>query len=151
MEQRSEMNADKEAILRLMNEYCYRIDQGDLEGFADLFARGSFGIVGDPHGPDVGREALLATLRNVILYGGKPQTKHVMSNVQIDLDESGQTATAQCYITVFQALPDFPLQAIFAGHYRDRFARSAVGWHFVSRDISPDLLGDLSRHRADMA
>jgi hypothetical protein len=24
-------------------------------------------------------------------------------------------------------------------------------WHFVSRRISPDLIGDLSRHRADMA
>jgi len=146
------MNEPKKAILRLMNEYCYRIDAGDLEGFAALFEQGSFGIIGDPSGPDVGKEALLKTLQNVILYDGKPRTKHVMSNVQIDLDETGNTASAQCYLFVFQAVPpDFPLQAIFGGHYHDRFEKDASGWHFVSREISPDLLGDLSRHRADMA
>jgi hypothetical protein len=141
----------KETIARLMNEYCYRIDAGDLEGFAALFEHGSFGILGDPAGPDVGKAAVLETLRNVILYDSKPRTKHVMSNVQIDVDGSGNEASAQCYITVFQAVPpEFPMQPIFGGHYRDRFVRLADGWHFAQREISPDLLGDLSRHRADM-
>ena len=142
----------KEAIAQLMNEYCYRIDAGDLEGFAALFENGSFGILGDPAGPDIGKAAVRETLQNVILYDGKPCTKHVMSNVQIELDESGKTATAQCYMIVFQAIPNkLPLQAIFGGHYHDRFARGAGGWYFVERAISPDLLGDLSLHRADMA
>lgn len=145
------MQTAKESILRLMNEYCYRIDRGDLEGFAELFEHGSFGIIGDPAGPDIGREALLETMQNVVMYDGKPQTKHVMSNVQIDVNESGAQASAQSYIIVFQALPDFPMQAIFGGHYHDRFEKAATGWRFVSREISPDLLGDLSRHRADMA
>jgi hypothetical protein len=141
----------KETIARLMNEYCYRIDAGDLEGFAALFEHGSFGILGDPAGPDVGKAEVLETLRNVILYDSKPRTKHVMSNVQIDVDGSGNEASAQCYITVFQAVPpEFPMQPIFGGHYRDRFVRLADGWHFAQREISPDLLGDLSRHRADM-
>ena len=53
---------------------------------------------------------------------------------------------------MFQALaPDFPLQAIFIGHYYDTFERAADGWRFKTREISPDLIGDLSRHRADMA
>jgi hypothetical protein len=135
-----------------MNEYCYRIDAGDLEGFAALFEHGSFGILGDPAGPDVGKAAVLETLQNVILYDGKPRTKHVMSNVQIDVDGSGNEASAQCYITVFQAVPrDFPMQPIFGGHYRDRFVKGADGWQFAQREISPDLVGDLSRHRADMA
>jgi hypothetical protein len=47
--------------------------------------------------------------------------------------------------------PDFPLQAIFSGHYHDRFERIQASWRFVRREISPDLLGDLSRHRTDMA
>ena len=146
------MTDAKEAILHLMNEYCYRIDRGDLEGFAGLFEHGSFGIIGDPAGPDIGREALLQTLQNVILYEGKPLTKHVMSNVQIEVNATGTLASAQCYIFVFQAVPpDFPLQAIFGGHYYDRFEKSGTGWHFASREISPDLLGDLSHHRADMA
>ena len=88
----------------------------------------------------------------VTLYDGKPHTKHVMSNVQIDVDESGSTATAQSYITVFQALPpDFPLQPIFLGHYHDVFEKVGGEWRFKSRNISPDLIGDLRYHRADMA
>ena len=75
-----------------------------------------------------------------------------MSNVQIDIDASGEKATAQSYITVFQAVPpDFPLQAIFIGHYYDSFVKVDSGWRFARREISPDLLGDLSFHRSDMA
>ncbi|NIM69797.1 MAG: nuclear transport factor 2 family protein [Xanthomonadales bacterium] len=145
------MSDSKHAILRLMNEYCYTVDSGDLEGFARLFEHGSFGIVGDPGGPLQGHEAVLGMLQNVTLYDGKTHTKHVMSNVQIDVDDARGAATAQCYITVFQGLPDFPLQPIFIGHYHDEFERVDGQWRFRSRSISPDLIGDLSRHRADMA
>ena len=135
-----------------MNEYCYRIDLGDIDGFAALFAFGSFGIKGDPAGPCNGMEAMIEMLQNVILYDDKPQTKHVMSNVQIDVADDASEATAQCYIIVFQSLPpDFPMQPIFGGHYYDRFVKTVDGWVFASREISADLLGDLSRHRSDMA
>ena len=146
------MSESKAAILRLMNEYCFRVDGGDFEGFASLFEHGSFHVLGDPAGALVGAEAVRGLLANVTLYDGKPQTKHVLTNVQIDIDYSGMNAAAQSYITVFQALPpDFPLQAIFIGHYYDTFENTGDGWRFKTREISPDLIGDLSRHRADMA
>ena len=147
-----ELNEARMEVLRLMNEYCYRIDRGDVEGFAALFDNGSFGIIGDPTGPiTADRKAMLAMLQNVTLYDGKPHTKHVMSNIQIDIAASGTEAKAESYIIVFQALPDFPMQAIFGGHYLDRFSKKGQNWEFASREISPDLIGDLSRHRADMA
>ena len=146
------MNEAKEAILRLMNEYCYLIDAADMEGFAGLFEHGTFVLQGDPGGGDTGTAAMLKMLENVILYDGKTHAKHVMSNIQIDVDPSGEKATAQSYITVFQGvLPDFPLQPIFIGHYYDSFEKAAAGWRFVRREISPDLIGDLSFHRSDMA
>jgi len=139
-------------IRRLMNEYCYSIDRGDLDGFASLFANGSFEVIGDPSGPAQGTAAVRGILDNVTLYDGKTHTKHVLSNVQIDVSENGESAVAESYITLYQALPpDFPLQAIFIGHYHDRFQKVNGQWQFVSRRISPDLIGDLSRHRADMA
>jgi hypothetical protein len=147
-----DMQDAKDAITSLMNEYCYRIDRGDLEGFAELFTEGAFGIIGDPAGPSVGKEQTLSVLQNVILYDGKPNTMHVMTNVQIDVAANGNEATAQSYLMVFQALPpDFPMQAIFGGHYYDRFVKRRGNWRFASREISADLLGDLSRHRLDMA
>lgn len=146
------MSESKDAIMALMNEYCYSVDRGDLDGFAGLFARGNFEIDGDPGGPMAGSESVRAMLDNVTLYDGVPLSKHVMSNVQIEVDEGSGTATAQCYISVFQAVPpDFPLQAIFMGHYHDRFEQDGSGWHFKHRLITNFLVGDLSRHRADMA
>ena len=140
------------AIRRVMNEYCYRLDSGDFDGFADLFEHATWLVRGDARGGDTGAAAVRETLQQVILYDGRPNTKHVMSNVQIDVDESSNRAEAQCYITVFQAVPpDFPLQPIFSGHYYDTFNQTDKLWHFASREISPDLVGDLSRHRADMA
>ena len=145
------MNEAKEAIQRLMNEYCFRLDTGNLDGFADLFEHATFGVIGDPDGPCTGSEEVREFLQKVILYDGKPHTKHVLSNVQIDVAENNTEAAAQSYVTVFQALPDFPMQAIFGGHYFDRFVKTENGWCFASREISPDLLGDLSQHRSDMA
>ena len=146
------MTDARAAILALMNEYCFRLDAGDMQGCAQLFEHATWQVLGDPRGGDSGAAAVLETLKNVTLYDGKPLTKHVMSNVQIEVDRDGRRATAQCYITVFQAVPpDFPLQPIFSGHYHDAYEQLAGTWRFTRRDISPDLVGDLSRHRADMA
>ena len=144
------MQNDTNDIIRLMNEYCYRIDSGDLDGFAALFEHGTWLVGEDPTGGDTGAAAVRATLENIILYDGKPNTKHVMSNIQLDIDSSGITAHGQCYITVYQAVPpDFPLQPIFIGHYRDTFEKTEDTWRIKLRDISPDLPGNLSFHRSD--
>lgn len=146
------MPDSREQILNLMNEYCYRIDAGDLEGFAALFEDAVFHVLGDPSGGQNGAAEVLEMLGNITLYDGKPLSKHVLSNVTIEVDDEHGTATAQSYITVYQAVPpDFPLQAIFLGHYHDEFVRTESGWRFKRRTISPDLVGDLSHHRADMA
>ena len=139
-----------EEILSLMRSYCDTIDRGDLAGCAALFAQGAWGIAGDlAHG----RDAVLEVLNNVILYEGVPNTRHLMSNVQITIDDSGLSGRAESCITVMQVVPEaLPLQAIFVGSYADRFEKSDQGsWRFRERVITPDLVGDLSFHRSDMA
>lgn len=138
--------SDRDAILALMGEYCDSIDRGDLAGCASLFAQGAWGIEGDLA---EGSAAVKAVLDNVTLYDGRPMTRHLTSNVQIHID--GDSATAQSCITVMQGLEDFPLQAIFIGTYHDSFERKGSAWVFRERRIVPDLVGDLSRHRSDMA
>jgi hypothetical protein len=95
-----------------------------------------------------GRDQALAmyTVSTRRYEDGTPHTKHVTSNVLIDVDEAAGTASARSYFTVFQALPDFPLQPIIAGRYHDRFERVAGRWRFSERKMIPELFGDLSRH-----
>ncbi len=140
------------AIQRLMNDYCYLIDGGDIAGFAELFAHGSWAVVGEPAGPAVGEAEVAERLQGVILYDdGVPRTKHCMSNLEITV-ESETRATARSYITVMQAVPPtLPLQAIFVGRYDDLFECVDGAWRFVSRNIHGDLVGELRFHRSDMA
>ncbi len=140
----SESRAEIEQLLYL---YAERIDLGDLPGVADLFEHGAITTPGVDGGPR-GREAVLGMYRSSTrLYeDGTPRTKHVTTNVIIEVDEAAGTAISRSYFTVLQALEDFPLQTIIAGRYHDRFERVAGSWWFAERTMIPELLGDLSRH-----
>ena len=133
------------AIEALIFAYAERLDEGDLEGVANLFAGGVYRS--DRGGEYHGADAVLRMLREtVILHDGKPRTKHVITNLTVEVDEGRGEAGARSYYTVFQAAPDVALQPVIAGRYRDAFAREAGGWRFTERFIHVDLVGDLSRH-----
>ena len=55
-----------------------------------------------------GREAVEKIFRAMVrVYeDGTPRTKHVTTNIRIDVDDDAGTAEAHSYVTVFQALPD---------------------------------------------
>jgi 3-phenylpropionate/cinnamic acid dioxygenase small subunit len=77
---------------------------------------------------------------------GTPRTRHVTTNLIIEADEDAGTAASRSYFTVFQQVGDFPLQAVASGRYRDRFERRDGAWRFASREVSTDLVGDVSHH-----
>ena len=77
---------------------------------------------------------------------GTPKTKHLTSNVRIDVDDEAGTATSTANYLVTQATPDLPLQVIVTGHYRDTFHRIDGTWWFHTRTMYVDQLGDTSHH-----
>ncbi len=109
-----------------------------------MFADATWGSPGRGT-PLRGTEQVRTRYDGVVMYDGIPSTKHVISNVTVDLDGTS-TAAARSYFTVLQARPDLPLQPIIAGRYHDRFERADGTWRFTDRQIIPDLLGDLSHH-----
>jgi uncharacterized protein (TIGR02246 family) len=136
---------DVDAIRALIHEYAERLDDGDLDGVAELFADATWGSPGRG-APLRGADRVRRAYDGVILYEGKPSTKHVITNVTVDVGSDGTTAAARSYFTVLQARPDLPLQPIIAGRYHDRFECVDGRWRFADRQIIPDLIGDLSRH-----
>ncbi|MGH9017815.1 MAG: nuclear transport factor 2 family protein [Acidimicrobiales bacterium] len=135
------------SIENLIYTYAGYVDDGDLAAVADLFSEAVIGV----DGMDVGlrgRDRILGLLRSTIRLhdDGTPGTKHVTTNVRIEVDDDGTTASARSYFTVLQAVPGLPLQTIVAGRYRDRFALSDGRWLFVERRFSTDLVGDVSQH-----
>ena len=140
------MRTDREAITDLILLYAERLDLGDLEGVAQLFAEATLRS-NHREGGLRGRDAVLALYRSTVqLHDGIPATKHVTTNVIVEMDTDGTHATARSYFTVLQARPELPLQPIIAGRYHDRFAKDATGWRFDDRLILVDLVGDLRCH-----
>ncbi len=134
-------------IENLIYRYAELIDAGDFAAVAELFSAAC--IVAPDDSQICGQADILRMYqRSTRLYPatGTPCTQHVTSNVLIELAENGQRAQARSRFTVFQSLPDFPLQAIIAGRYHDQFACHHGSWRFEQRVMLPDLLGDLSRH-----
>lgn len=136
------------AIARLVYAYAERIDLGHFEGVAELLAHAQVST----EGSDVIRDGYDAVLemyrRSTRRYeDGTPRTKHVTTNLVVDVDEAAGTGSARSYFTVLQAVPGaLALQPVVAGRYRDRFERADGAWRFCARHIVVDLVGDLSRH-----
>jgi len=139
------VRSDEPAITALIHAYAERLDDGDLDGVAALFAAATWRTPARAE-PLRGAAAVRRAYDPVLLYDGRPCTQHVLTNVTVTVAPDGATATARSYFTVLQARPDLPLQPIICGRYHDAFARGADGWRFTDRLILPDLLGDLSRH-----
>jgi ketosteroid isomerase-like protein len=139
---------DVEAIRALIHEYAELIDLGQLDAVAALFAHGTWSSPGRGT-PLRGAEQVRRAYDGVILYDGIPSTKHVISNVTIEIADDRASASARSYFTVLQGRPDFPLQPVIAGRYHDRFERVDDTWRFADRQIIPDLIGDLSHHLRD--
>ena len=99
-------------------------------------------------GPVSGRDAIERMLRDsLIVYDdGTPRTKHLTTNLAIEIDEEAGRADSRSYFTVLQALPEVALQPIVSGRYQDRFAHRDGRWCFVERRVRTDLVGDVSRH-----
>ena len=136
--------SDAEAINALIMTYAERIDAGNLDGVAALFAHATWRVPARTE-PFSGSAAVRRVYDAVILYDGSPCTRHVVTNLVVEL-RGADRAVARSYFTVFQALPDFPLQPIIAGRYHDAFERVDGTWRFADRLILSDLIGDLSRH-----
>ena len=138
---------DDRAIENLIARYAFLVDDGDFDGLGELLAHCAFTLGA---GPAVhGREAVSALARaSLMTYDdGTPRTRHVTTNVLIEIEDSGTAARARSYYTVLQSLPDFPLQPIATGSYHDRFEKRAGRWTFVERSVQTRFAGDTSRHR----
>ena len=143
------MDDDRAAIAALDYAYAERLDAGDIDGVASLFADAIYRS--DRGGRYEGAAAVREVLgRRVKLHAdGTPRTKHVTTNLAIDVDARAGTATARSVFTVLQATPAVPLQTIVAGRYHDRFVRDGGRWRFADRLVFMDLVGNITDHLRD--
>jgi 3-phenylpropionate/cinnamic acid dioxygenase small subunit len=139
---------DWHAVNTLLMTYAEHLDAGRFADVAALFSHASYRIAhadGEHVSSYEGAAEVQAFCEQTRLYpDGTPRTKHVVTNVVIEVD--GDRATARSYATVLQQTDVLPLQPIASGRYVDRFERVDGRWRFADRLISGFLLGDRSQH-----
>jgi hypothetical protein len=141
---------DETAIANLVHRYAELIDAGDYGGVGQLFEHGAIRAVqGDAVTTVGGRAEVQAFYERYTRRfpdSGTPKTKHLTTNLIIEVDGDRSTATCRSYFTVLQACDGFPLQPIIAGRYHDTLERVGGAWRFADRLIHSDLVGELSHH-----
>jgi ketosteroid isomerase-like protein len=139
------VSSSAEQIRALVIAYAERLDAGDLDGVAALFEHGTFKNARGGK-PRTGATEVRRMYDQVRIFDdGTPHTKHVLGNLDVEVDEESDTASAACTFTVLQAA-DGSIRAVLAGRYLDRFVRVDGEWRFFERVVDPHLIGDLSTH-----
>jgi 3-phenylpropionate/cinnamic acid dioxygenase small subunit len=137
------------AITTLLYRYAEYMDAADFDAVAELFADAVLtneGVDGEVRGgAAIGR---LYRRTNRVHDDGTLRTRHVTTNVIVDIDEEADNASARSVFVVFQQTPTLPLQPIVTGRYRDRFVRTDGTWRFAQRHIVVDHVGDVREHLA---
>jgi 3-phenylpropionate/cinnamic acid dioxygenase small subunit len=137
-----------EAVTKLVYTYAERIDAGDFAGIGALFEHAT--LTFERYGEAVsGADSIEALYtRSTRRYeDGTPRTKHVMTNVIVDVADDGAHAASRSYFTVLQAVPGaLTLQPVIAGRYRHTYQRVEGHWRVASMHVMIDLVGDLGHH-----
>src|SRR3954451_21423037 len=137
------------AITSLMFRYAEYVDAADFDAIADLFADAVItneGVDGQITGGEAIKQLYVST--NRVHGDGTLRTRHLTSNVVVEIEEAAGHAAARASFVVFQQTPTLPLQPIVTGRYRDQFVRGGRGWHFARRHIVVDHVGDVREHLA---
>jgi len=141
------MSNSAQEIANLVYRYAELIDLGDFAGVGKLFAHAR---VTSNTSSEVreGAQAMRALLEEWTrrYSDGTPHTKHLTTNLIIEVDEEKGTAECRSYYCVLQQAEAFRLQPIVAGRYHDEFRRTNGAWCFTRRHYINELVGDVSAH-----
>lgn len=138
--------ADREAISRLLHEYCLRFDANEPEAVAALFTADASVDYG-PEFPTVRgsraiEEAIAAGLERTFAA-----TSHHLSNVVITL-EPPDAARSVTYLYAWHRYVDGSPDGELWGRYHHRFLRTEDGWRIS--ELVLQAAGTRSFHRSAM-
>ncbi len=146
-------------IQHLIYKYAELIDSGNYEGIGELFSYGRITTEdpnkrgkADPENPGFrgAKEILKMYQDSTRIYpDGTPKSKHIVTNLIVDVSPDDQSGSARSYYTVLQKTVELALQPVITGRYIDSFSRIKADsnkWHFLERIMIMDQIGDLSQH-----
>ena len=124
-----------EQIRRLLAEYCQFLDDRRYDEWSALFAPDGLWVLGEREFH--GRPAMHAYMVQLATDRPTWRTKHVCTNVLVELDGGGRTGRGTSDLTMLAHTGDAPWAVASLGRYYDRVDRSADGtrWQFSERRL----------------
>ena len=137
--------SDLSDITALVHGYARLLDAGDFDGLAALFEHATWRSAA--HGTVLhGTSEVRSVYDRIRLHDGSPRTKHLITNLSIDIEPGGESASSHCYFTVLQGITaGNPIEITVAGQYIDTFEKIQATWRFADRLFIVDLEGDQRR------
>jgi 3-phenylpropionate/cinnamic acid dioxygenase small subunit len=133
------------AISELLFLYAELLDAGDLTGVGQLFANAVVRFADidlELRGAEAFTKFYEIAPRHHLAPGLRPLNKHVISNIIVAFDETGDRAKTKSYYSVFRKNGETPPEIISCGRYHDEFERVDGKWRFVSRLTIEDIAGN---------
>jgi ketosteroid isomerase-like protein len=133
------------AIEQLLNRYCHKLDQGDVDAVVVLFAEDAVLIPEyEGSGEHTGRDAIRAWYSN---YGRSVSAaarglRHKISTAAIEID--GDEATSACYLDADSIDVRSGKRSLVGGRYLDKLVRREGQWLIKQRRIVVDYVSALA-------
>ena len=124
------------ACTRCAIDYTHKVDFGDFEEFANLFAKNGVLSVGPLH-----LDSRVKIMETMSQRPAGMMSRHVTSNIAIDVIDA-ETAVGMAYFSLYRTMvseedgEDIPAPVppvAVVGHYKDKFVKTVDGWKFAER------------------
>ena len=124
--------SNERAIANLIVSYAFANDDADITRLGDIFESAVFKLAGITA---TGREEIEAVAGSIIQVTseGRSSTTHEITNIMIEVDDTGTSAKARSYWTLYQTISGKPRQAVLSGRYEDMFKFDSSKWTFKER------------------
>jgi 3-phenylpropionate/cinnamic acid dioxygenase small subunit len=130
--------SDVDEIRALVNSYARLLDRGDVDAVVALFEHSTWRSL--PHGSLLrGSAEVRPVYEDLLAQSSRYRTKHLITNVSVDVAPGGTHASSHCYWTVLQQGPGEGVSITHSGQYADTFEKIGDSWRFTDRLITVDL------------
>lgn len=125
-----------------LHGYCETFDSADFGSFAGLFDQGRWFMVTEP-----GSQPVIDWINeHVVLYDGRPLTRHEMTNVVVESGKDDHEAQFRCYVAIWQHLPGAAPKLLTHVRFHGTFVRVEGNWRWREHVMVADWAGDLGTH-----
>ena len=129
--------SDADEITTLVHSYARLLDGGDLDGVVALFEHSTWRSL--PNGSVLrGSAEVRPVYERLFARQGGLHTKHLITNLSVEVEPPAVTASSHCYWTVLRSAPGEPIGITLSGQYTDRFEKVDGHWRFLDRLITTD-------------